>query len=255
MHKTLCFLLLLLLIFTLNFKSNGQEQTTLTLATTKWCPYTCVNQDKSSNIIGRYIEKILLKHDINLKIETYPWSRAIKFAEQGKVDGLLTATHSEAPSLNFTTTPISYFQVCFYANKSVAWQYSQPIELQDYVLGVIQDYGYDENIDQYIAENSASEQIMAMKGDDGSSRLLNMLVRKRVDVIVEDKLVLQWQAAKNNIDLSEITNVGCSTAHPFYLALNKSKAPHQKIIDLLNKELAEPENHLILKEITNEGSR
>ena len=255
MYKTHCFLIYLFLSFTFIFTSKGQGQTTVTLATTKWCPYTCVNQDKNSNIIGRYVEKILLKHNIILNVETYPWSRAIKLAEQGQVDGLLTATHSEAPSLNFTTTPISYFQVCFYANKSVAWQYSQPIELQNYILGVIQDYGYDENIDQYIAENSASEQIIAMKGDDGSSRLLNMLIKKRVDIIVEDKLVLQWQAAKNNIDLSEVSNVGCSTAHPFYLALNKSKASHQQIINLLNKEFSEPENHLILKEITAEGAK
>lgn len=242
-----------LLLSTLSF-SKETKQVDLTLATTYWCPYTCVNEGKDSNIIGNYVTRILAKHNINLKIVVLPWSRAIKSAEQGHVDGLLTATHSEAPNLNFTKRPISHFQVCFYSNKTINWRYSEPLDLQELILGVIQDYGYDEAIDHYISDTSNSEQLVSLTGNEGTPRLLQMLLKRRVDIIVEDRLVVKWHATKNNINLPNIVNVGCSKAQPFYLALNNYKKNNQAVINILNQEFSQPENKLILQEIISKHS-
>ena len=245
---------LMLIFLSLPIFSIERKQTTLTLATTHWCPYTCVEEGGNSNIVGNYVSDILSKHDIKLIVETAPWSRAIKLAEHGAVDGLLTAIHSEAPLLNFPQNPIAEFQVCFYALKSSKWRYKEPLDLQNYKLGIIQDYGYDEKIDQYIVKNYHSKQIVSITGNDGTPRLLQMLLTGRVDIIVEDKLVLKWHAIKNNIDLSNVSNVGCAKAQPFYLALNKHKKSNEKVINILNTEFSLPENQVRLKNIIDNQS-
>ncbi len=232
----------------------SKEQITLTLATTNWCPYTCIDEGFSSNIVGNYVTKLLSKHNIEVKIITRPWSRAIKSAEIGQVDGLLTAIHSEAPTLHFTQSPIAHFQVCFYANKAAHWQYSEPLNLQQFVLGVIQDYGYEDQIDQYILTNSNTERIVSLSGNEGTPRLLNMLIKGRVDIIVEDKLVLNWHIKRAGINITNIVNAGCMRAKPFYLALNNFKKSHQIILNILNKEFSSLENTIMLEKIILENS-
>lgn len=244
-------LLAFLLVF---FPATGKAQTTLTLATTHWCPYTCIDEGIESNIIGEYVSRLLAKHNVMLKIEMSPWSRAIKLAKTGHVDGLLTATHSEAPTLNFTQSPIAHFQVCFYTHKNSPWRYDQPMNLQRFTLGIIQDYGYSEEIDHFIVQNAESEQIIALTGSQNTPRLLNMLIKERVDIIVEDKLVINWQANKNNLDLSTIVNAGCTKPKPFYLALNKFKKSNQNIINILNKEFTNATNQQKLQNLIAEKS-
>lgn len=242
---------LILIFLSLPIHSIEKEQETLTLATTHWCPYTCADEGKDSNIVGSYVSSILSKHDIKLLIEITPWSRAIKLAEQGNIDGLLTAVHSEAPMLSFTQSPIAKFQVCFFTLKSSNWHYKEPLDIENYSLGVIQDYGYDEKVDQYLAKNINAKQIVALTGNEGTPRLLKMLIKGRIDIIIEDKLVLKWHATKNNIDLSNIENVGCVEAQPFYLALNKHKKSNEKMLNILDKEFSLPENKVKLQNIIN----
>ena len=100
----------------------------------------------------------------------------------------------------------------------------------------------------------ASKQIVSITGNDGTPRLLQMLLTGRVDIIVEDKLVLKWHAIKNNIDLSNVSNVGCAKAQPFYLALNKHKKSNEKVINILNTEFSLPENQVRLKNIIDNQS-
>jgi hypothetical protein len=45
-----------LLLSTLSF-SKETKPIDLTLATTYWCPYTCVNEGTDSNLIGNYVKK------------------------------------------------------------------------------------------------------------------------------------------------------------------------------------------------------
>ncbi|TPH17303.1 substrate-binding periplasmic protein [Litorilituus lipolyticus] len=221
----------------------------LTLATTKWCPYTCAEKGYEANIIGKYVTELLEKHNIMVNVQSYPWARAVHFAEINEVDGLLTATPAEAPNLSFTTTPIANFHVCFYTHKTSDWQYQSPLQLDNLTLGVIKGYGYQDEIDKYISLHSKSERIVSLSGNQGLIRLISILKKQRVDIIVEDKLVMNWQAKTNNIDLTDIKNAGCTTPQPFYLALNV-KAPQSKaLIELLDIELARQENQQKLQQL------
>ncbi|MDX1343162.1 MAG: transporter substrate-binding domain-containing protein [Reinekea sp.] len=238
---------LFLVLFSLVTVAGAHAQT-LRLATTEWCPYTCVAQGDNDNIIGRYLNHVFDQLDIQLEIETYPWSRSIVLANNAVVDGLLTAVYSEAPDLLFTTAPVAHYQVCFYTQQE-AWNYTQPEDLHDKTLGIIQNYGYTPEIDLYLEQIHNPDRLELVGSTRGASRLLQMLLNDRVDVIVEDRLVLNREAQKYNIDLTDVRNAGCSEAQPFYLALHPQLENAAKIIQQLNDALITPDNLTYLNQL------
>jgi polar amino acid transport system substrate-binding protein len=178
--------------------------------------------------------------DIELRIQTYPWSRAIKLAETNQVDGLLTAIQSEAPDLIYTKTPITNYQVCFFTSQSNPWTYKEIFSIGSNILGVIQDYGYGEPLDSYI-DNNTNQQLQEISGLNGTERLLNMLLKGRVDIIAEDPKVLGAVAKQNVMDIQQVKMSGCFKSQPFYLALSPSE-DNKSIIKKLDILLMKPEN-------------
>ena len=233
------------------FTTSHADVQSIRLATTEWCPYTCVEKSAADNIIGRYLEAVFKQKDMNLNIESFPWSRSIQLAESGNVNGLLTAVNSEAPTLLFTTTPTDYYQVCFYTINS-SWTYARPINLGANRLGIIQNYGYTPEIDQYIADHAQQVEFEVLGGPRSTQRLLRMLVSGRVDIIVEDKLVLLREAQLAGINLSSVRNVGCAEAQPYFLALHPEFAGAPDIIQWLNTALATEENIALLNQLKQE---
>lgn len=69
---------------------------TLNLAAADWCPYSCASPSQPG-FIAEALREILSLNGIELTVTVLPWSRAIKEAELGLYDGLLTAVESEAP--------------------------------------------------------------------------------------------------------------------------------------------------------------
>ena len=77
----------------------------LTLASTDWCPYVCPAEEPRPGIVAEYLTELLARQGVTLKVEHYPWSRAVYLASRGSVDGLLTAAPGEAPGMLFSKQP------------------------------------------------------------------------------------------------------------------------------------------------------
>lgn len=117
---------------------NTQSSVTINLATTPWCPYTCGSSGEDYGVVGHYIQEIFKQIDVELQIKSYPWSRAIELANAGEVDGLLTATHSEAPNLIFSANPIANYHICFFTLPANPWRYAPELQLGGNSLAVAQ---------------------------------------------------------------------------------------------------------------------
>lgn len=244
MIKTVIYLALLLTLYSVNVAADTPSDETLTLTTTPWCPYTCSDKHEFG-AVGAYMSTIFRSLNIDITIESYPWSRAIKQVNTGAADGLLTATQQEAPGLLFTTPPISTYQMCFFSKQENTWLFKEPINLNNNKLGIIQGYGYGEPLDTYIADHP---NIFQITGHDTTERLINFLLKDRVDIIVEDESVLRWVANRKEIDLSFLKKVGCLAKNPFFLALSPTEE-HREIIEKLNKALREPNNVALIKQL------
>ncbi|WP_286262297.1 substrate-binding periplasmic protein [Thalassotalea atypica] len=225
--------------------SHAASPKSITLATTTWCPYTCGENKDDIGIIGSYIKEVFATLGIELHIETYPWSRAIHMAEQQQVDGLLTAAPQEAPNLLLSRVPISTYQMCFYTQKGNEWQYSTPLNISANRLAIIQDYGYGEPVDSYVKNVSG---LTLLSGDNSTKRLLDLLLKSRVDIIIEDPMVLNWNAQISQRDTQKLNQAGCLSENPFYLALTPTNK-HSNLIIKIDNALKLPASQALLKKL------
>lgn len=227
----ICCALLSLCVFSVYAlpEKSENDQKELTLATTRWCPYTCFDERKEFGIVGLYIEKILSSHNIHLSVVSYPWSRALRLVQSKEVDGLLTATPAEAPELLFSDAPIGNYQMCFYTLNSNKLMFDKSIDFGDNLLAVVQDYGYGEPLDSYI---KIDKSITSISGSNVTDRLISLLIKGRVDVIVTDKLVVDYKIANHQIDVNTLKQAGCLVENDFYLALSPSEENKSLLIKL-----------------------
>lgn len=204
---------------------------TLHFAAADWCPYTCNNGDHPG-VITETVTEILAQNNIQLSVSVLPWSRAVKLAELGQIDGLLTAIESEAPQLALTQQANGHYQVCLFSEDSHHFVYHGRKSLQGIKLGAIQDYGYGEPIDSIIKAPREGESVYRVSNTNPLHSLVEMTVKGRIDTFAEDSLVLANYLQTN--EKANIKNVGCLPATPFYSAISPKKVYHQALLKLLN---------------------
>jgi polar amino acid transport system substrate-binding protein len=104
-------------------------QASMTIATIDWCPFICPSSMTKPGMLVEYTREIYGDVEIELNFEVYPWSRAIKMANEGKVDALLAPARNEAPLLVFPDTEIGIQRFCFFSRADDPWQYNNPASL------------------------------------------------------------------------------------------------------------------------------
>ncbi len=215
------------------------------LATTDWCPYACeADVNHQAGMVHEYLTQIFSEQGIQLKIEFFPWSRAIKQVDGGRLDGLLTAVHAEAPNLLFTHAPTMGYRVCFYTRKTIKWRYGGIDSLKEINLAVIQDYGYGEPLDDYI--NNLQPHGLTIIKSGGITRLLRMLMADRFDVFIGDSNVVAWRLQES---MNVLRNAGCLNENPFYVAFNPQREWAAKLIKKLDVWLKTAKNLARLKKL------
>lgn len=240
-------------LFLLAFSTSlwAKIPSTITLATTNWPPYTSGSSPEKPGIVYEYITEILAKNGITLRIERYPWSRAIKMAsDDNDIHGLLTAVYEEAPTLLFTLTPIMNYKVNFYTAIDNNWLYQDKHSLNTMPspLCIILGYGYGSPIDEFIHDEANKTRLHTLTGGNAQQRLVKMLEYKRVAVIIEDELVIQSYTQKT----TNIRFAGTLNDSPFYVAFNPNLSWSKDIVELLNQELADPENLQRLQQLVSD---
>jgi len=210
----------------------------LHLAAADWCPYSCDSADHPG-AIAEAVTELLATQNITLKVSVLPWTRAIKLAELGKVDGLLTAIESEVPQLRLTSPKTGEYQVCLFTEASHHFLFHDRNSFSGLTVGVIQDYGYGEPLDSIIENPSVDENVYTVTSSRPLHSLVEMTLKGRIDTFAEDSLVLANYLKQTG--KSRIKNVGCLTEIPFYTAISPAKPYHETLIKTLNTLFASDE--------------
>jgi polar amino acid transport system substrate-binding protein len=232
----------------LSIAAKADIPSSISLAATDWCPYTC-NSQQEPGIVVEYLQEILAPYNISLDIQYLPWKRAIREVQIGKISGLVTAVSSEAPNLLFTSEATMGYSVCIYSQRSNDWQYIDTPSLKDQALGAALDYSYNESIDAYIEENKNTPKITFVLGEKKISRFYSMLKSNRIDAFISDRYVTAWNVKRYNISVGDIEVNKCFETNNFNFALNPNIPWGQELIDLLNTLLSRDDNKKILSNI------
>lgn len=214
---------------------SAEKAVTLHLASTDWCPYVCDDKDNPGFIV-EYLKELFSLHNITLMVTIVPWSRAIHMAQNGHVDGLVTATEAEAPGFHLTHTPAGAYQMCFFSKKADTFVYTGRKSLSGRVIGAIKDYGYGEPVDSMIAQPKDNEKIIFLSTSSPLYSLVGMLEMSRFDLFIEDSTVVE-KFLNDSPNTYDIRKAGCLEKVPFYTAISPKYKQSKQLVDKLNNIL------------------
>lgn len=181
--RCLCFMLFMVLC------SQGRAET-ITLAADQWCPYNCVPDTKAPGFMVEIAQRAFAAHEVSVQYQVLPWLRALYGTQVGRYSAVIGATKVEAPDFVFPAQEQGRAANSFWVETDSAWQYSGPASLQGVKLGVMGGYSYSEEVEAYINDERNDGRITVLSGNTPLERGLNMLKRKRIDVLLEDDNVM-----------------------------------------------------------------
>ena len=164
----------------------------LTFASDPWSPYAGEVESENQGYIIDILKAIYSKHGYIVRYYNKPWSRCIEDTRKGNLTALAGADIDEVPDFVFPINTIGITRPAFFVLKDSEFDFKELSSLKDKCLGVIQDYTYEEHLDQYITKNKDSSAIYTVTGNNPLERLIKALKEKRIDAFVENAPVVYY---------------------------------------------------------------
>ncbi len=212
---------------------------TITIVADIWCPYNC---DAASNRPGMMIEiakKAFAKHNIDIEYSTLPWTRAIEETRQNKHTAIVGAAFKDAPDFVFPAIPQGWMRNSFYIKKGNTWRFVNLESLSSISLGVIADYSYNDEIDNYVAQNIKNPRLVQIvSGDNALDSNFKKLAAGRIGALIEGSYVADYYIAQNNMhDQFEIAgSLVPSDNDNLFIAFSPKNPKAKFYADILAKE-------------------
>lgn len=164
----------------------------ITLVADEWCPYNCAPGADKPGMAIEIAKAIFEPQGAVIAYRLVPWSRALEQVATGAMDGAVGASRQERADLAFPANDLGPLTNVIVTAKASGFAYAGIDSLKGRKLGLIQDYGYGEPIDSFMAANPGD--IRAITGNDVTGQLLKLLLAGRVDAIVEGEAVIRYAA-------------------------------------------------------------
>lgn len=227
--RALRVLLAALVVLLVLVKAPGQDAgaDTLTLVSPDWCPLVCESGRpgvlaKEPGAVVEIVRAIFEEKGHRIVYSAPPWSRAIFATRKGSYTGILAAMKNDAPDFIYPEEEIGLNRMCFYVKAANPWRYQGVESLTTVVLGVIQDYAYDNGeVDDYIKKSraAANSQVQTVASKTGLEQNFNNLEIDRITVILDECRVVDWYLRNNNLT-GTYQQAGCLAEVKMYVAFS-----------------------------------
>jgi polar amino acid transport system substrate-binding protein len=160
------------------------------ISTLNWPPYTS-QELPSGGATAEVVRAAFAKMGHKVEFEFRPWIRAIEMADVGN-DGVIAyfpGYHCRHRERFVRSEPIGYGPLGFaeHADAPIKWTSLDDIEDQNLKIGTVLGYS---NTDEFDARVKAGSIRAVASSDDLTN--LRKLLRKRIDAIVVDRLVMEY---------------------------------------------------------------
>jgi len=194
--------------------SDKDDKTVLLAAEDGWPPFSGPKaQGLAEDIITASYKAVGYK----VKYISVPFARAEYLALKGKkVDGFFTTIENPAYEKKciFPKNPIAMNEDSFFALKERNIQYKDLMSLKGLRVGTVNEYPYSEEF----------EKATFFKKDVAPSSKSNIrkLIGKRIDVLIEDRLVMLQLLKEMNLQ-NKVKLIGVQAINPLYIcfAINR----------------------------------
>lgn len=202
-----------------------------------WCPYNCSHEDENPGYLIEILQLAFGKNQI--KYETMNWARAISETRSGTYDIVIGAAKNDTPDFPLSL-PVGQSQNCFYTDEKSKIKYKDVKSLEKLKLGVAKNYSYFTELDEYVAKNITNEEkVNESFGDNVLEKMVTKLIKKEIDIFVENPFVVQYFLKKNQNLPIKIKNVGCTKITKIYFAFAPNKKETTARVLKVNKKIKE----------------
>ena len=234
------------LFFFLLLANKSLAQETLILTDTIWPPYQYEENGQITGIAIDIVQEAAQRLGYTLEIQTLPWKRALRNAEIGDADGVLSAlfTQERAQYLYYTSEPLFEVRtVMFTLKESPLTQLSSLEDLKGQRIGMVSGYSYGEEFD-----NFPGLQKYACKDD---AVLVQNLSKSRIDVAVAHEFVFKFASRQLGLQ-DRFKEVYTLSQYPSYLTFSKTLGEKgQQLVKDFDQVLREMKNSGRIEAIIN----
>lgn len=201
------------------------------IAADRWCPYNC---EPGSLLPGYMVEitrKAFAQENIEVEYRVLPWSRALLYANEGRIAGVIGAVESEVKGLSITDNHLGYTRSVFFTYAESPWQFStiEALAFEGKKIGVIKDYDYSDEFTEFA--RLYGRQLYVVVGEDPLPDLVRLLGLKKLDAIIEDEFVFYYMLQKLGHAREAFKSAGATgPTQPLYVAFKNPE--HARILDL-----------------------
>ena len=209
---------------------------TITLRGDDWLPYNTAPTAAKPGFLIEIAKAVWEPHGFTIDYQLAPWARAVKDTQGGSIDVLVGAGEADKDGVLFTSIPQAHSDNHFFTLASSTWTFADPSSLDAITLGVVKDYTYLPFVDERVA---SKKKVIEATGDRPLVQLIKLLEAKRVDALIENKLVLA-AALQNDGKPEALRDAGTAgKIDNIYLGMS-AKRPHAaKLLALLEVGMAE----------------
>jgi polar amino acid transport system substrate-binding protein len=164
-----------------------------------------------------------------------PWRRAVELTRQGKHNGLIGASKTDAPDFIFPAEELSRNVIAFYVRSNSTWQFKQRSDIEKVSLGVIAGYDYRQWLLDYIeAHQDKPWKVQVMTGSQPLKRNIQKLLSNRIDAVVDNEAVILDVARRMGVrDQIKLAGYGTEIAY-IYIAFSPNHPGSQRYAQMLS---------------------
>lgn len=212
-------------------------KTPLKVAAIDWCPQLCPKLGDKQGFIQEIVELIYAGSKYDLKVEFYPWSRALTMVRQGRVDAILSPAKAEAPDLLYPLNEVGLQRMCFFTTADDSWNYESVSSLSGRQFGIATDTSIEE-LNEYAEKHQEQFQYQPYH-DRYIMQQANKVKRKRVDAFLFTYNSTVYELKRRGVQ-EQFRNAGCVTSTYVYMAFTPNPSMQNKIapaIDYFDQQM------------------
>lgn len=192
MKKTII-ALILFLCGSLHFQASADDA--LDIAILEYPPYEYTDNGEFHGVSVRLVEAVFQRIEQPIKLQVLPWSRALKFLREGRIDGLIEVlvVPERLTYIDFSQIVLMEERITLFVVEDSPVTFDGDLTaLSEYHFGARQDFSYGTIFDEAVA----NKVIKYMSIDVEFDTLLLKLCTGDIDILIGEKDTIHYASSR-----------------------------------------------------------